>query len=1133
MRRRGFSGTMCMLGGLNGMGRLLVRGFSGDRRPSLRRGGRCAALLVGLLLAGCRMLSVEPLPETAPASSAPAGDSPVAAGPAPSPGSAPTATVGAPRIAVADVSALEGDGELHFTVTLSVAASEPVIVAYATADGTATSGADYTAASGTLTFAPQSTAAQQVVVAVHDDQIDEGSETLLLRLSNPHGAELAVDTATATIDDNDARAVIVEPAELNVPEAGDGSYQVVLGSRPTGTVTVTVSSPSTELTAAPDRLHFTPADWATGQTVAVTAAEDEDAVADAPIELAHTVSGGGYGGTAASAVRVTIVENDVATLAVEAARGAEEALRLRFAVTLSRASGQAVTVDYATGAAGDSAGAGNDYTPADGRLRFPAGSSAAQTVEVAILDDAVDEPDEQFTLTLSNASAPMAGGADTLTATGTIEDDDESPRVGVASASFTEGGAGGAMHFTVSLQPASGRAVSVRYATEDATAAAGTDYTAVAGTLTFPAGATVRTFAVPITDDARDEGAETFTVRLSAVTNATRSEDAHTATGTIEDNDEPPELAIADASLTEGATGGAIHFAVTLNPASGHTVSVDYATADGTATAGGDYTSVSGTLSIAAGTTAHTIAVPIVDDETFEETERFSVTLSGARHATLSTASATGTIEDNDLRPLVLSSLQVTGNGETMYPAFATGTHHYALACDGSATLRVSAEALDSAVRLTLRRADSSLNQSSTGTLDVSITVGENHDVAIELSDSTRTATYVVHCVPPKFPDLNILKNEGATEGLLFITPQNQAASIRFHAVADHNGVPRYHATKGTNFRPQPNGPVIDGKRVRYSINMGLRPRLLDANFERIFTVEPAGELTNVNAHDFVMTEEGNSLLISYHVTNRDLSAYTDDDDNPLPSSVDVEDGVIQEVATDGTQHFLWNSWDHLQVESDCGLVTKSARDPLEYAHLNSLQLVGGDVIASFRGCSQVLRIDRSSDTGAVEWQLGGTSPPRDSGTEYLELVGDSSGEFCKQHHATLTGSDTVVLFDNGTGCLGARKSEAVFSRVVEYDISSGTQAAFVREYRRADGQGYSRSKGGVTVLDNGNWLITWGNTDDATDPLSEIVAINEVDPATGTSLFEMNMSSSLGLFQSYRVYLLPENQVNPPLNLP
>ena len=58
-----------------------------------------------------------------------------------------------------------------------------------------------------------------------------------------------------------------------------------------------------------------------------------------------------------------------------------------------------------------------------------------------------------------------------------------------------------------------------------------------------------------------------------------------------------------------------------------------------------------------------------------------------------------------------------------------------------------------------------------------------------------------------------------------------------------------------------------------------------------------------------------------------------------------------------------------------------------DYAHLNSLHLSGGDVIASFRFCNQVLRIDRSDGTGAVEWQLGGTSPPRAETTTYLEIT--------------------------------------------------------------------------------------------------------------------------------------------------
>ena len=102
-----------------------------------------------------------------------------------------TAAVGGPaRIRVADARGKEGKDEtLDFAVTLNRAAGQAVSVDYATADGTATAGADYTATSGTLTFAPGETA-KTVSVPLLDDSIDEGRETFKLKLSNPRGAYL-------------------------------------------------------------------------------------------------------------------------------------------------------------------------------------------------------------------------------------------------------------------------------------------------------------------------------------------------------------------------------------------------------------------------------------------------------------------------------------------------------------------------------------------------------------------------------------------------------------------------------------------------------------------------------------------------------------------------------------------------------------------------------------------------------------------------------------------------------------------------------------------------------------------------------------------------------------------------------
>ena len=202
---------------------------------------------------------------------------------------------------------------------------------------------------------------------------------------------------------------------------------------------------------------------------------------------------------------------------------------------------------------------------------------------------------------------------------------------------------------------------------------------------------------------------------------------------------------------------------------------------------------------------------------------------------------------------------------------------------------------------------------------------------------------------------------------------------------------------------------------------------------------------------------------------------------------------------------------------ADCA---RTAND--DYTHLNSLQLVGGDIVASFRNCNQVLRIDRSAGTGAVEWQVGGSSPARSSSTQYLEITGDTDGdnEFCRQHHATLTGG-ALLLFDNGVGCRGPRKTSREFSRVVEYDISSGTQAVFQRQYHLPSGHGHVESMGAVAVLENGNWLISWGQHKGETVAQRQVVSVSEVDPTAGSVVFAMNMyATDLGLAaRSYRAY--------------
>ena len=160
---------------------------------------------------------------------------------------------------------------------------------------------------------------------------------------------------------------------------------------------------------------------------------------------------------------------------------------------------------------------------------------------------------------------------------------------------------------------------------------------------------------MPTQDDATDELVETFTVTLRNPSGATLADG--TATGTINDND-VVSLSIADATVVEGNTA---RFDVTLSPASARTVMVSYATANGTAVAGTDYTALTNrTLTFSAGDLSETILVPTLLDSDVEQNETFTVTLRNAtEEATIQRSVATGTISDDDVPTLSIANATV------------------------------------------------------------------------------------------------------------------------------------------------------------------------------------------------------------------------------------------------------------------------------------------------------------------------------------------------------------------------------------------------------------------------------------------------------------------------------------------
>ena len=311
------------------------------------------------------------------------------------------------------------------------------------------------------------------------------------------------------------------------------------------------------------------------------------------------------------------------------------------------------TVQYLT--SDGTAMAGSDYTTSTATLNWSNGELGVRSFTVPILNDSTFEPTETFSVTLSNVTGATAGSP--LSTTVTINDNDTGPQAGVLQFSQTNYSVGeGTANATITVTRTSGSdgPVAVSYATTVGTATAGTDFTAVSGTLNWQSGITTsETFQVPIINDTQFEPAETVSLVLSNPTNGAVIGTTGSAVLTITDNDPPPAAGALQFSAAQYPTGETGSLTITVNRVSGTSgaVSVSYQSANGSATAGSDFTAASGTLSWAAGdAAAKTFTVAITDDAIVEGAENFTLRLSaptgGAALGTPFNASVN--ITDND-----------------------------------------------------------------------------------------------------------------------------------------------------------------------------------------------------------------------------------------------------------------------------------------------------------------------------------------------------------------------------------------------------------------------------------------------------------------------------------------------------
>ena len=582
-----------------------------------------------------------------------------------------------PTVTVDDAAASEG-GKVAFTVTLSAVSGRDVEVGYATSvetGDTAVSGTDFTAASGTLTIlAAAGTATGTVEVQTTEDDAEEDDETFTLTLSDPKNATLGTpSTATGTINDGTLPRLSVADAEAT--EGSPVTFAVTLSAEAeadvTATWTASIGSGDTAVLGdlGPTRTGTVEIEAGeTDATIAVATVQDDTVEVNETFTV--TLSGVSANAELGTATATGTIDNDdlvmLSVADVSAAEGDAAGEGLTFTVRMTEAAPEDVTVDWtASIGSGDSASADDLTGDKTGTMTIDKDETTGMfTVATA---DTTDEPRQTFTVTLSNPTpASLAQLAADPTAEGRIEDDDDPPTVDVADAAATEGDN---LEFAVTLSAESEMTVTVRLTTlheaEDTAEKADLGAPFVTD-LTFDPGDTEETAVVGTVDDALDEDAETFTMEVYELTNVSAGDTE--ATGTINDNDDPPTVTVADGAASEGDD---VAFVVTLSAESGRDVEVDYATSVGTgqtATSGTDFTAASGTLTIDAGDETGTIAVETKTDRTEEDAETFTLTISDPKNATLTTdTTATGTINNRTLPALSVAAAAAAEGDEVEF----------------------------------------------------------------------------------------------------------------------------------------------------------------------------------------------------------------------------------------------------------------------------------------------------------------------------------------------------------------------------------------------------------------------------------------------------------------------------------
>jgi hypothetical protein len=399
-------------------------------------------------------------------------------------------------------------------------------------------------------------------------------------------------------------------------------------------------------------------------TVVLSNPSTEAQIADPDIATV-TISGGAI-------VAEGAIQFSAATYSVSQSAG-------KVSVTVNRIGGSSGTISVAYNTSNGTAVSGTDYTAVNGTLDWADGDGSSKSFTVSVSNAKPFSGSKSFGIALHTPSGGAAMGSPT-NATVTINGSSSASagNLHLSASSYAVAQGSGSLTVTVDRAGGSSGVVSIAYKTTNGTAVAGTDYTAATGTLTWAAGDSApKSFKFAISETTPFSGSKSFSVSLSAPSGGATISNPGTSTVTINGASSPPagSVQLSAANYSVAQNGNSVSVTVNRVGGSSGAIAVSYATKNGTAVAGSDFTAASGTLNWSTGDeSAKTFSVSVSNVTPFSGNKSFTVTLSAPTGGAALSAPSSAMVSIAGDAAAAAGSLQLSTSSDTVAQSAGTFT---------------------------------------------------------------------------------------------------------------------------------------------------------------------------------------------------------------------------------------------------------------------------------------------------------------------------------------------------------------------------------------------------------------------------------------------------------------------------